>query len=66
MSNNKLIEQKRKLAGILYDMLLPISNYIVPQRILKNAKHSYYSFPLYVQSDEKYRNRLLFQLQLFV
>ena len=40
-------------------MLLSISNYIVPQQILKNAKHSYYSFPLYVQSDEKYRNRLI-------
>jgi len=56
---DKLIDRKRHIAGLLYDKLSVISDYILPQKILEGAKHSYYSFPLYVTRDEQYRDKLL-------
>ena len=56
---NKLVDRKRHIAQLLYDKLSVISENVLPQKILEGAKHSYYSFPLYVTKDEQYRNELL-------
>ena len=54
-----LIEKKRALARIVYDIIKPISKYVGAQRILEGAVSSYYSFPMYVTGDEAMRDKLL-------
>lgn len=54
-----LIEKKRKLAGIVYEAVASVSEYIKPQKILDGAVSSYYSFPMYVTGDQKMRDDLL-------
>jgi len=54
-----IINRKRHISKLLYQKLLPISNLVQPQKVLEGAKHSYYSFPLYVLKNQEYRNSLL-------
>ena len=54
-----IVERKRHIAQLLYKNLMPVSDHIKPQKVLKDAKHSYYSFPLYVLSNQEYRDSLL-------
>ena len=61
-SLEKIISRKRYLAGLLYEKFSSISDFVKPQKVLENAKHSYYSFPLFVTSDKKYRDSLLDKL----
>ena len=56
---DKVINRKIQIAKMLYKKFESISNILRPQRILDKAKHSYYSFPLYVTRNEEYRNLLL-------
>ena len=46
-----LIQMKRDRADILYAKLRPYNDILKSQKILLGAKHSYYSFPLYVESQ---------------
>lgn len=59
---DKLIERKRKLAGIVYEKVLAVDDYVKPQKILEGARHSYYSFPMYVTKGREYRDKLLKKL----
>ena len=56
---NQIINRKIEIAKLLYEKFLDVSDFILPQKILNKAKHSYYSFPLYVTKDKKYRDSLL-------
>lgn len=57
---DSLIQKKRDMADILYDMVNNISDWISPQRLLDNAHHAYYSFPLYIKSNvENKRDEML-------
>jgi perosamine synthetase len=56
---NQIIDRKSKISKLLYEKFDSVSDFILPQKILSKAKHSYYSFPLYVTKDKIYRNALL-------
>ena len=56
---NQIINRKIEISRLLYEKFLDVSDFILPQKILNKAKHSYYSFPLYVIKDKEYRDSLL-------
>ena len=56
---NQIINRKIEISRLLYEKFLDVSDFILPQKILNKAKHSYYSFPLYVTEDKEYRDALL-------
>jgi len=57
---DSLIQKKKNMANILYNIIHGISDWISPQKILDNSDHAYYSFPLYIKSNiENKRDDLL-------
>jgi perosamine synthetase len=57
---DSLVQKKRDMASILYNIIKPIQNQVSPQKILEGSQHAYYSFPLYVNPDvPNFRDELL-------
>ena len=50
---DNLVNEKRKRAKILYELLAPYSAKLKSQAVCSEASHAYYSFPLYVKSQKK-------------
>ena len=56
---NQIVNRKIEISKLLYKKFATVSDFILPQKVLHKAKHSYYSFPLYVTKDKAYRDALL-------
>jgi perosamine synthetase len=55
----RILQQKRDLAGFLYERAKELADSVRCQRVLEGCEHAYYSFPMYVTEDEARRDALL-------
>ena len=55
---DQLVQAKRDRAAILYDTIKDAQDVLKAQKMLSGAKHAYYSFPLYLET-ESLRDELL-------